>query len=309
MRTQSERFRPKPSFLILHISLLFGLTAGCGGSSGTQSAAPNPPTPTPTPQIVIQPMTAVSVSAGAGYFPDPYPVLPWISTANPSISQSFTGTTKEILTCSGAIQADCFQQQPLNLDLAPLQAQASADNANINGAENLNTYQDASGGWHMAVTLFVTSITNASEGKWNVIAQARPTVTTSGIPNQWAVDTVLVGSFSQPAPADYDGKYFRDGSNLYLVYSSRLSSQPPEDGIVAQLMVSPTQPGTSAPTPLIGPENQDGGYNSEYLNCPSSPTGSLKLLETGNVTIVNGKYVLAYSDGCYDLPDYKAALA
>ncbi len=265
--------------------------------------------PTPTPQIVIEPATTVSVSAGTGYFADPYPVLPWISTTNPSTSQSFIGTVaNEILTCPGTIQASCFQGQPISVDTTALQAQASANNVMfINGSENQNTYQDPSGNWHMAVTLHVISTTNASAGKWNVIAHAHPVMTNGGIPTQWAADTLLVGSFSQPDNADYDGHYFLDGGRLYFVYTSMISVSPPQNGIVAQLMTSPTQPAPSAPTTLIGPTNDNGGYNSEYASI--NPSNTFKLLETGFITVIDGKYVMGYSDGSYDLPNYKAALA
>jgi hypothetical protein len=51
-------------------------------------------------------------------------------------------------------------------------------------------------------------------------------------------------------------------------------------GIVAQAMQSATQPASSQPVPLLGPETTDGGYNSELFERLNQPN-PLKLLETG----------------------------
>jgi hypothetical protein len=82
-----------------------------------------------------------------------------------------------------------------------------------------------------------------------------------------------------------------------------------EDGVVAQLMTSATQPSSDDPTVLLPPEtNSDGGYNSELLECQSD-TDHFKLIETGNIAVVAGKYVMAYSTGSYNTPCYKAGIA
>jgi len=87
------------------------------------------------------------------------------------------------------------------------------------------------------------------------------------------------------------------------------SSPTSQDGIVAQLMTSSTQLSSSAPTILLAPENNsDGGYNSELFDCENS-TDQFKLIETGNITVVDGKYAMAYSSGSYETPCYKVGIA
>ena len=291
--------------LISSVSALL-LLPGCGGSSGTSSPPTPPPTPPPAPgQIMIQPMTSVAPSTGASYFSDPYP----IQTTAPSSASTvptFAGTTKELLNCPGNLQPNCFMATPNTVAPGALAQQATAVGSSINGFENLNVYQDSSGAWQMATTAFVTN--PADPSRWNIIVHAHPSSVSSGIPTAWVADTILVGSLTQPAPADYDGKYFEDSGNLYLVYSARLSTQPSEDGIVAQSMQSAMQPAASAPVPLLGPENANGGYNSELFNGLNQPN-TFKLMETGNITKVQGKYAMAYSTGAYDQPDYKAGIA
>jgi len=112
-----------------------------------------------------------------------------------------------------------------------------------------------------------------------------------------------------PQPANYAGKYFEDGGQLYLVYAKRVSAALPNNGIVAQRMLSPVQPAASGPVTLLAPSVVNGGYNSEYFVEFHPKPGSFKLTETGNVTRVGNKYVMAYSTGAYNRPDYKIGIA
>ena len=110
-------------------------------------------------------------------------------------------------------------------------------------------------------------------------------------------------------PANYDGKYIEDNNQLYLIYSLRLQSMPTsQDGIVAQLMSTAKQVAPSTPVTLLAPEkNNDAGYNSELFNCGTS--NSFKLIETGNIAVVGGKYAMAYSTGSFETPCYKVGIA
>lgn len=158
----------------------------------------------------------------------------------------------------------------------------------------------------MATTLHLSNGTDT----WNVIAHASATNTGNPVPTAWVADATLVGSLSQPAKANYDGKYFEDGGNLYLVYSDALELSPAlHDGVVAQLMQSATQLANVPPVTLIEPDDtsDNGGFNSEYFFFDMS--APFKLVETGNVTRINGKYAIAYSTGDFQEPDYKTGVA
>ena len=185
------------------------------------------------------------------------------------------------------------------------------DNSKIDNLENLNIYQDSTGAWQMAVTAHLSSTPAAMKQltPWNVIFHASPTSSGTGVPTSWVLDAVLVGQLDVSARENYDGKYFEDSGTLYLLYSATLV-QGLETGIVAQPMISAAMidPHASLIT-LLGPETSDGGYNSEYFNSNSTTVPKLKLIETGNVTKIQGKYVMTYSDGSYNLPDYKSGIA
>ncbi len=287
--------------------LLCAMVAGCGSSAGTGSTT-SPPTSS-SGQIVVEPMTTVNVSAKTGYFSDPFPVQPWLSKVSASASQSFSGTTQALMTCTGSIQAGCFQATPVSVNYSSLQGQANAVGATIESNENNSIFQDQSGAWQMSTVLVVAKTANPSAGSWNVIAHATPASSGSGIPTQWTCDAVLEGSFAQSAPGNYGAKYFEDSGNLYLVYVAHVESQPfSENGIVAQQMTSPKLPAASSPVVLLKPTDTNGGFNSEYSQVDYS-SDTFKLIETGNITVVDGIYVMAYSVGYYNEPDYKAGLA
>jgi hypothetical protein len=151
----------------------------------------------------------------------------------------------------------------------------------------------------------VSSRQHSKASNWTVILHAHPTGTTPGaVPTNWEADSLLVGSFTNPSKADYDGKYFEDAGKLYLVYSDRLSDTPARDGIVARLMTAPETVAATAPTVLLAP----GDYSSE-LFFGLHQSDNFKLIETGNITVVDNKFVMAYSTGAYYEPDYKIGLA
>ncbi len=253
-------------------------------------------------------MTTVDTATHTGYFSDPYPIhlAPWMK---PFLPQAFSGTTKEILSCPGKLAAACFNQIPFTVTVGDaLKAQAKAMGTTITDTiENNNIYQDQYGQYQMATTLFVKNPTYPNASHWNVIVHAH--ATDPYYPTAWIADTVLVGTFARPTKANYDGKYFEDNGKLYLIYSKRLTTAAPaHDGIVAQLMESPTQVAAGDPTILLQPDDANGGFNSEYFFVDHA-TNAFKLIETGNITQIDGKYVMAYSTGAYDEPDYKTGLA
>jgi hypothetical protein len=265
----------------------------------------------------IEPMTAVNASAGTGYYSDPYPIH-LTQPREPSVPQLFSGTTKNILSCSGTPQAECFQETPLTITVGKsLREQAQSQGATVaKPFINNNIYQDHNGQWHMATTLYVGSQTNPDEQHWTVILHAHPTdPDDSPVPTHWVADTLLVGSFAERANANYDAKYYEDSDNLYLIYSKRLApvtlsdgNVAQHDGIVAQLMDSATVPAGTAPTVLLRPATENGGYNSEYFFVHHQ-SNFFKLIETGNITKIRGKYVMAYSTGDFEEPDYKTGVA
>ena len=261
------------------------------------------------PQIAIEPMTHVVATTGSGYFSDPYPIhMPplWINASTPP---SFSGTTKEILSCWHLLRPACFEGRPLTITAGDdLIQQAKLQGSLLSTFENNNIMRDSAGQWHMATTVYVRNKAFPDAGHWNTIVHAHPSAFSYSVPTEWVADTLLIGSFSQPAKANYDGKYFEDAGSLYLLYSKRLSDQPARDGIVAQPMQSATLLAAAPPTIMVAPEDANGGYNSELFH-PLDPNDQFKLIETGNVTQIDGKYALAYSTGAYDQIGYKTGVA
>jgi hypothetical protein len=292
--------RARCSLLAAIISASSLALLGCGSSTSTSPSSGG--TEPSSSQITIQPMTSVNVSAGTGYFQDPYPIHTIASSTTPGLP-TFSGTTQQLLSCSGQLQPACFTSTKVTMDAGTFTAQTQAAGSSINNFEGLNIYQDSSGAWQMAVT---AHLTNSSSNGWNVILHASPKSTSSGIPTAWIADALLVGSLGTPDTDDYDGKYFEDSGTLYLTYNKNVGKD--QDGVVAQAMVSASVPATSDPVPLLGPETSNGGYNSEYADGLNS-SSSVKLIETGNITKIDGKYVMTYSAGTYNRPDYKAGIA
>lgn len=276
---------------------ILSCATGTVGAQQTDAALPQQ-------QISIQPMTSVDPSSGKGYFQDPYP----IHTTSPDGARAlpvFAGTNQKLLSCTGSLRPDCFAASPVKLEPGPFADKVTAAGAHLNNFENLNIFQDDTGAWQMAVTAHLKKIGGTGSG-WNVILHAHPTSNGPGVPTAWEVDDVLVGGIEKPAPDNYDGKYFEDNGTLYLVYNRKVGEG--QDAVVAQAMKSPSQKAGVPPVPLLGPEMADGGYNSELafgLNQPKT----VKLIETGNITKIDGKYVMTYSVGTYNRPDYKSGIA
>jgi hypothetical protein len=299
--------------LVLLLAMASTLTiCGCSGSGTSASSGGSTPPSTPALAPGIHPLTQVNVAANTGYFEDPLPIH--LAQAAGSYLPSISGTTAEILGCT-TLAVGCYTPSTLSVTTgAALKSQLPA-NVTLRGYQNNNVYQDNAGNWQMATTVTVNNaVANPNGLPWNVILHASPVSgsasSSNGVPLTWSSDTLLVGSLTTRADANYDGKYIEDNGNLYLIYSRNLQTSPTtQDGIVAQLMVSATQLNSSGPTTLLAPENNsDGGYNSELFDCQSS-TDQFKLIETGNITVVDGKYAMAYSSGSYETPCYKVGIA
>ena len=279
---------------------LIGLAALPGSLDG-QTVAPG---------FDIEPMTQVNVAQHIGYFGDPYPIhlAPWFT---PALPQYFSGTTPDLLQCDRPIKPACFSATPLTLtESDALKSTVAAAGNEFGDVINHNVYQTLSGRWEMAVTLYVHP-KGSNETKWTVIAHAHPADDFSLTPPaSWVADKVLVGSLATFAYANYDGKYFEDEGKLYLIYSRRLITKPVEhDGIVAQELTSPAVLASSGPVTLLAPSNKNGGFTSEYFHTKPPAGDTFKLIETGNIIKIAGKYVMAYSAGDYQQLDYKTGVA
>ncbi len=259
--------------------------------------------------LPIQPMTHVDATSGTGYFSDPYPIYvaePWTSS---SIPRAFSGTTKDLLFCWHGLQAECYTETSITVDAGPLTAQAQQQGSIISTFQNNNIFRGHDGAWQMVTTLNLrTAGPKSAATHWTVIVHAHPTAVSYSVPTAWMADTVLVGSLGQPAKANYDGKFFEDDGTLYLLYSRRLSDNPAHDGVVALAMTSATQPASSAPVTMLQPEVINGGFNTELFD-PTTAGDQFKLVETGNVTKIAGKYVMAYSTGAFNRSNYKTGVA
>ena len=287
------------------------LAIGCGGSTAPTSGGGSPPSTPPALAAGIHPLTPVNASANTGYFEDPLPIHQ--TGAAGSYLPSIAGTTHQILDCT-TLAASCYTPSTLTITTGDALTSQLPANTQLKGYQNNNVYQDNAGNWQMATTVTVNNPSANPNGlPWNVILHASPVsgsaTSANGVPLSWTADTLLVGSFTTQANANYDGKYIEDNGTLYLIYSQRLQPSPAQDGIVAQSMVSATQLSSSPPAPLLAPENNsDGGYKSELFDCAST-TNQFKLIETGNISVVNGKYAMAYSTGSYETPCYKVGIA
>ncbi|SEP51132.1 family 43 glycosylhydrolase [Amycolatopsis saalfeldensis] len=270
-----------------------GLTTACS-TTPTESAPAGP-------AQLIQPMTKVTTQPRQGYYSDPYP----IRVAKPgTLPQSFSGTTSELLSCAGTPTKGCFQATPMTVSIGPsLTAQLAG--STLRNRINNNVFQDDSGAWQLAVTYYVANPRYPQAKAWTAVVHARPAQASgTAVPTDWVADSLVAGDFTKPTKANYDGKYFQDNGKLYLVYSERLTDNPARDGIVAQPMATAAIPAPGKPTVLLAP----GDFRSELFFGLDQPA-TFKLIETGNITQVNGKYVMAYSTGEYDDPGYKIGLA
>lgn len=270
---------------------------------------PSPPTDSPN-AIIVYPMSVVNEAAQTGYFVDPFPVQPFNTRQGASVTQSFVGTSAASLTCTGDIVPNCFTATPLHCDPGSLKSQLQAAGTTIKAYVSKAAYLDGSGAWHMVASASVNK-TSASANPWYVLIHLHPTSpsSTTVLPDQWSADAVLVGSLSTYADANYAGKYYNDNGQLYLVYVRHVTKPSAENVLVAQAMESTTVLAPSEPVVLISASRTNGGYNSEYYVWPDPGSYTFKLLETGNITKIAGKYALAYSTGGYNRPDYKIGVA
>ncbi len=252
--------------------------------------------------VMVHPMTDVNSADDTGYFQDPYPVHMLASEVAVELP-TFSGTTMRLLSCAGLLPLRCSASTPITLDPGPFAQQITSAGAAINNYENLNIFQDRNGGWQMAVT---AHLTRQGGTGWNVILHAHPVSPGTSIPTAWQADALLVGNFSKADPDNYDGKYFEDAGVLYLIYNKKIGTN--QDAVVAQAMTTPIGPAASSPVTLLGPETKDGGYNSE-LAYGLNQSDPVKLIETGNVMKIGGKYAMTYSVGTYNRPDYKSGIA
>jgi hypothetical protein len=304
MDTNARRTHRKAIIAPLTVAAAGLLAVACGPTTTTTGTATPTSGASAAPHQLIQPMTTVTEHPHDGYFSDPYPIHVASEDAS-ALPQSLSGSTKGVLTCKGDSTTDCQEKGLTVTTGSDLTQQAAADGSEIKVGFNYNIFQDDSGAWQMAATYNVRSKKFPKAKTWTAILHAHPTVTIAGqVPTNWITDALLVGTFKSPTKADYDGKYFETDGKLYLVYSDRLTNKPAHDGIVAQEMLTPTLKAPDAPTVLLAP----GDYNSELFFGLHQPN-TFKLIETGNITEVDGKFVMAYSTGAFDEPDYKIGLA
>jgi hypothetical protein len=173
------------------------------------------------------------------------------------------------------------------------------------GVAGIHPFQTISGNdnsWDAAVTPHVQENETVCDGLkgWSVIVHASPAVSTVNTPPlAWTGDKVLIGTFTDKADANYDGKYYRTPEGrLFPIYEKNLHPKPMKrDGVVAWPMkdfVTPAHPNQNA-TILIAP---DEGLNSE--NYHNHSDDSFKLIENGNIRPINKKFLMAYSVAAYN---------
>lgn len=256
--------------------------------------------------IPIKPLT--KVVDHKGYFSDPYHV-PYQNSQGIYIS----GTTHAYLECDQSLTPECASahKRPPNNYENDDHLNQTAKNAGVNicGAAGIHPYQSGSGPnrkWDAVVTLHVRKEPCDGIKGWSIIVHASPK-NASEIdtpPKSWIGDTVLIGDFKKNVRANYDGKYFTTpAGQLYLVYQKQHSHSPRRDGVVAWPMADFKTLAGSEPTPLLLPN--EGSKSEDYVH----GDGKFKLIETGNIVLVNGKFVMAYSAGAYDHTSYKIGIA
>jgi hypothetical protein len=246
--------------------------------------------------------------SGSPYFADPYPV--YRSSHGTSVPDPHIvfGTPDAVLLCPGQLAPGCYTRQSIDIQISPaLTKTADAAGTVITATQNHNPFQGDNGGWSMALTVSVRQKSAPTGDGWSVILHAHPASAGNPVPTTWIADSVLEGSLAHNEYANYDGKYYEASGTLYLLYSKRLSNTPARDGVVAQQMTSPEQPTTTGPVLLLQP-TPGAGYTSESFFV-DKPNSQFKLVETGNITQIDGKYVMAYSTGDFSENDYKTGIA
>ncbi|KAL2276604.1 hypothetical protein FJTKL_00776 [Diaporthe vaccinii] len=256
---------------------------------------------------IFQPLTDVDEDHHKGYFSDPYHV-PYANETRVYIS----GTTHKYLECDGELTPKCATPSNIAWDyttaLNHTMTKAKVQVCGVAGIHPFQTVSNDKKSWDAAVTLHVLEESKKCNGTsgWSVIVHASPVgPTTETPPDSWEGDQVLVGNFKDNVDANYDGKYFRTPEGkLYLVYQKQISKPPKRDGVYAWPMKDPLTLATDNATLLLGP---DEGLNSE--NYHNHSDNAFKLIETGNIRAINGKFLMAYSVGAYNRPTYKLAVA
>lgn len=314
--TTRSRRRPRAvascaAAIILSLGLLATATA-CTSTSRTTAAVEVGDSPGSSSNRGSSPLTTRSIhratsstSPRKGHFSDPYPLSGSVTAGGPK-QLVFSGTFSEILTCRGILRPGCFTASDIAVAFnSNLQQQMRKAGVSPRGTKAHHIYRNANGSWDM---VFASEIDRGNT-RWNVIFHAHADHSTSKtVPTHWTGDSVLVGSLSKSDAANYDGKLVRDGGHLYLVYEGALATKPQIYGVVAQPMLSPSRPARQHPITLLAPSRSDGGLNSENRFSPAQKSG-FKIVETGNIVKVNGKYVMVYAVGAFDRPDYKIGVA
>ncbi|KAF2148383.1 hypothetical protein K461DRAFT_282836 [Myriangium duriaei CBS 260.36] len=257
--------------------------------------------------IPIRSLTNVNVNDHRGYFSDPYHVV-----YEDSQEIYISGTTHKYLRCDHPLQPGCATAQNITYKHNDaIKHAANSSNTYICGVAGIHPFQSGSGPnltWDAVATLHVQHSPNCTGiSGWSVIVHASPTDTTTSIPpTSWITDKILIGSFSDNVDATYDGKYFRlPSGQLYLIYQAQYSPLPTKrDGVVAVPMDDPTSFTPDGKTTYLLRPGPD--YNSENYVAGND---SFKLIETGNIRAINGKFLMAYSVGAYNRKTYKVGIA
>lgn len=281
--------------MLLASLLLLGVFASC---AHTQSA-----------NIPIHPITGADADEKV-YFSDPFHI-PYEGNEKVYIG----GTTPAYLECDGALRPKCATRKKITYNTSSaLQQQAGP--TTICSAAGIHPFQSGSGPnrtWDAVVTLHVQDNPDCEHlTGWSVIVHAHAAndseAAAAAPPTAWVGDKLLIGSFARREDANYDGKYFRTpAGQLYLLFSKRqpATGDAKRDGVAAWPMDDPrTKTPGSQPKLLLLPD--DDGLNSEnyHLGRPR-----FKLVETGNVRAIRGKFVMAYSAGGFANESYKLGVA
>lgn len=280
------------------------LCAACDGPAQPPGGAADIARPRGTPPrtLAIQAMTTIGAD-GTGYFADPHPLR--LAPFRSGRTQAFSGTTEAIMSCAHPVSARCFSWTRAAIDAGTLRARIAAAGASITNFQNLDLFQDDASRWHAVLAIGVNS--PAHPAYWTVLVHAHPPADAApgAVPLAWSADTVLSGSFSEPADGNYDGKYFEDKGRLYLLYVRNFAPRPAlRNGIVIQPMLSPARPAPEGPTTLLMPGDGYGALDSEAYH-----HALVKLVEAPHLVRIVGKYALIYSTGAYWKADYKAGVA
>ena len=203
---------------------------------------------------------------GVGYMADPQPVH--LAASNRSGEQIISGTTKALLCCTLPIKPGCFTSTPLRVGVEEARRQLDAAKVQVTNLQNIDLFQDDAGTWHAAATVGVNSARHAKH--WTVVAHAHPvgSVPLLGPPLTWSVDALLTGSLTEAVNGNYDGKYYEENGQRYLLYIRGIAPPPAlRNSIVLQPMISPTELAPREAATLLTPGDRDGELNSEsYAN-------------------------------------------